>query len=195
METSVSMKTTDTAGKKNTTTLSYVNPNASNEQLKTYAEKLASLTSDTYNGATKIEKTDLDEEQVAKLPRNPYMTHVVNNNEQTISGAIFTSDITTPPEEGIGFSTEDVIWDIHYQGDSISTCYLITDSNSGAAFFDIGMSPPAPSNGVIYFGLTRVGDGSLGLENGQTATFTIHADATDLYEALDFVVTIQGGNG
>ena len=197
METSVSMKTTAQNGTKNTTTLSYVNPNASNQLLKTYAEKLASLTSDTYSGATKIEKTNLDEEQTTKLPRNPYMVYEGTTPNPTVT-SIFAGTVPACGEEG--FVSETTAWAVHYQGTLLETVAVFADSGTKEAFFDLGMSPPVPitvqgGGGAMEFGLAKVGDGTLELEEGKTATFTIHADATDIYEALDFVVSIQGGNG
>lgn len=193
-KTSIIIKSTDDNGKATSRSVTDVSSKATNSQLQAFAEALNDTSTNTYQSSSKVQTTDLDTEEPTKLPRNAYMTHVVNSHTQTITGAIYTGDITTPPEEGIGFSTEDVIWDIHYEGDTISTCYLITDKQTGGAFFDVGMSPPAPSDGVIYFGLAQVGDGSLALETGKTVTFTVHGDESSTYEALDFVVSITGGN-
>lgn len=46
----------DSNMKKNTTTVSYINPAAENAQLKEFAQKLMELTTDTHESTTKITK-------------------------------------------------------------------------------------------------------------------------------------------
>lgn len=53
---SIEIDTTTTSGKKNTTNVSYVNPQATNEKLRQFAQMLVALTTDTYVGVTKITK-------------------------------------------------------------------------------------------------------------------------------------------
>ena len=52
----LSISTKDQSGIKHTTNVSYVNPQATNEQLKEFALMLVALTYETYEGATKITK-------------------------------------------------------------------------------------------------------------------------------------------
>ena len=53
---SIEIDTTTANGKKNTTNISYVNPQATNEKLGQFAQMLVALTTDTYEGTTKITK-------------------------------------------------------------------------------------------------------------------------------------------
>ena len=53
---SIEIDSTTAASKKNTTTISYINPQASNAKLKEFAQMLIALTTDTYEGVTKITK-------------------------------------------------------------------------------------------------------------------------------------------
>lgn len=53
---SIEIETTTAAGKKNTTNISYVNPQATNDKLRQFAQILVGLTSDTYEKTTKITK-------------------------------------------------------------------------------------------------------------------------------------------
>ena len=53
---SLEIDTTTAFGKKNTTNISYVNPQATNEKLGQFAQMLIALTTDTYVGTTKITK-------------------------------------------------------------------------------------------------------------------------------------------
>ena len=53
---SIEIETTTNSGKKNTTNVSYINPQATNDKLRQFAQMLVALTTDTYNGVTKITK-------------------------------------------------------------------------------------------------------------------------------------------
>lgn len=53
---SIEIESTTISSKKNTTTISYINPQAANAKLKEFAQMLIALTTDTYEGVTKITK-------------------------------------------------------------------------------------------------------------------------------------------
>ena len=53
---SIEIESTTVASKKNTTTISYINPQATNAKLKEFAQMLIALTTDSYEGVTKITK-------------------------------------------------------------------------------------------------------------------------------------------
>ena len=53
---SIEIETTTAMARKNTTNISYVNPQATNEKLLQFAQMLVALTTDVYNGVTKITK-------------------------------------------------------------------------------------------------------------------------------------------
>ena len=53
---SLEISTTTTSGKKNTTNVSYINPQATNDKLRQFAQMLIALTTDIYVGTTKITK-------------------------------------------------------------------------------------------------------------------------------------------
>lgn len=55
-ETSIQIKAESPQGASMTTTVNYVNPEATNEQLRLLAMKLNSLTRNEYKGATKVTK-------------------------------------------------------------------------------------------------------------------------------------------
>lgn len=56
---SLTIEGTDTAGKKTSTKIPYVNPNISNETMKTFAEMCAALSTDTHTGTTKTTEEDI----------------------------------------------------------------------------------------------------------------------------------------
>lgn len=51
---SIKISAVDSSNKTNTDTVSYVNPEATNEQLTEFAQALIALTDDTYMGTKKI---------------------------------------------------------------------------------------------------------------------------------------------
>jgi len=53
---SIQIETTTINAKKNTTNISFVNPQATNDKLREFAQMLVALTTDTYEGVTKITK-------------------------------------------------------------------------------------------------------------------------------------------
>ena len=53
---SISINTTDQSGKKQTTNINYINPQATNEKLAQFAQMLNSLTTEIYYSTTKITK-------------------------------------------------------------------------------------------------------------------------------------------
>jgi len=50
------IQSTDSAAKKQTNTVTYINPTATNEQIRTFAQKIIALTTDSYVGVTKVTK-------------------------------------------------------------------------------------------------------------------------------------------
>lgn len=53
---SISINTTSQSGKKQTTNINYINPQATNEKLREFAIMLTALTTEIYNSTTKITK-------------------------------------------------------------------------------------------------------------------------------------------
>ena len=53
---SIVIQSTDNLDKKQTNTVSYINPTATNEQIRTFAQKIIALTTDSYVGVTKVTK-------------------------------------------------------------------------------------------------------------------------------------------
>ena len=53
---SIEISTTSAMGRKMTTNIVYVNPTATNDKLRQFAQMLVALTTDSYVGVTKITK-------------------------------------------------------------------------------------------------------------------------------------------
>lgn len=56
---SMVIQSTDTSDKKQTNTVTYINPEATNSQIRTFAQKIIALTTDTYTGVTKVTKEEV----------------------------------------------------------------------------------------------------------------------------------------
>ena len=50
------IQSTDSSAKKQTNTVTYINPEATHEQIRTFAQKIIALTTDSYVGVTKVTK-------------------------------------------------------------------------------------------------------------------------------------------
>lgn len=59
MRTDIKMTSITPQGKKNTTTITHANPQASNYAMRTLAQMINSLTNNTYSGTVRVDTTDL----------------------------------------------------------------------------------------------------------------------------------------
>ena len=53
---SLVISSADSRAKKQTNTVTYINPTTTNEQIRTFAQKIIALTTDSYQGVTKVTK-------------------------------------------------------------------------------------------------------------------------------------------
>lgn len=86
-KTSIIINSTDTAGKSAQKTFTDVNPDATNDQLATLGQMLAAVSSNTYQGTTRIDKTDCDTE----TKTNPYYRIQTFIWDETQSKAVNTT--------------------------------------------------------------------------------------------------------
>lgn len=92
MSTSLSIKGKTQANDGVTSTINYVNPNATNAQLQSLASAMNALTTNTITDVTRIDKNSLTA-AVTKLPRNAYLT--LENGSSDPVTTIRSSDIGT----------------------------------------------------------------------------------------------------
>lgn len=91
--------TTAGGGKEVTTTIGYVNPEASGETMKSFAQQLNAFTTNSYQRTDLIETTNLDTETVKLIPTLTLGTPTVNNGVVTIpfetqtNGLIFADTV------------------------------------------------------------------------------------------------------
>lgn len=53
---SMVIQSTDNLARKQTNTVTHINPEATNAQIRTFAQKIIALTTDSYQGVTKVTK-------------------------------------------------------------------------------------------------------------------------------------------
>lgn len=68
MNSSLIIDATDPTGKKLQKTLAYIHPNATNAQLGEFAQKLMALTTNTYQGATRVKREDVTDPDYTGKP-------------------------------------------------------------------------------------------------------------------------------
>lgn len=94
-KTDIKVYSTDAAtGAKITTSVGYVNPNATNDVLKSFAQQLNGLTTNTYTSSDRIETVNLDTEGSRKSFRNITISgavqggtaQITHNTTQTVKG-------------------------------------------------------------------------------------------------------------
>ena len=178
METSISMKTTAQNGTKNTTTLSYVNPNSTPSEMKTYAQKLASLTSDSYTSSTRIDKTSLDE-SADKLPRNIALWRgdEYGENYVTVQAAMSNAD-------------KEHWYDIRYDG--FDPCYVMF-GNGGTFEFETVFGGASVQGSTQYAGVAwQLGKAEPFMSNN---TITIYVPESDTHQSATLEISVTGGNG
>jgi len=86
-QTSISIKSTTTAGKVTNKAITFVNSDATNEDLADFAEDLIALTSNSYGETTRIDKSNCDSEHSKSTPTLSIGTF---SKQGTIYTATFT---------------------------------------------------------------------------------------------------------
>lgn len=110
------IKTTDVNDKNQTTTISYANPNASDQVLKTFAQKIVALSTDMYRETNKIETTNLDTE-----------------SSKTIATIGLATSSATVAELKAQFANNgNKNYAFTYNGDGTVYCYLTNTQNNNA---------------------------------------------------------------
>lgn len=108
MQVNLEIASTTTNNKKQSTNIAYVNPNVPNATLKTFAQSLIGLTTNTFSGATRIAESDVDSGGGAKI------TPTLSIGAFSYDGYRYVADIT-------------------YNGDGT----LFGDTNDAAAYVQI----------------------------------------------------------
>ncbi len=171
----------DSNQKKSSTKIQYVNPNASDDVMRTFANKCAALSTDTHTATTKTTDEDIT---TAETPK-PKLTLEVDSTE--LAKLAVTSEGTSAEfaHVPIGFRTNDL---------GLYTVSLIWDDNGQLYVFD----PTAPTSRYImagYVSTTSFGaacrfveEGSHGFDGNLTVDF--YFSETNTTAATHYQLTI-----
>ena len=160
----VKLKAKDPNNETTTTTISYVNPEASNSTMKQFAQKLNALTRNTYSESDKIETTNLD-----LAPDSNQQTPTFTLSQNTISAT--TMKNISPSGAGLGTLT--------YNGDAVPYAELPLNVKLGVIIESTGTANQYTLR-AIY--------GAYG--DPTACTIKIRADATENYKAAEATYTI-----
>lgn len=116
MSTSLSIKGKTQANDAVTSTINYVNPNATNEQLVSLATAMNNLTTNTVADITRIDKNSLTS-AVTKLPRN------LTLSQSSVTWQSLSTDLTDPTTidftaDGITADTEAYVVNTYFDSSS-----------------------------------------------------------------------------
>lgn len=136
-KTDLKLYSTDaTTGAKQTTSITYVNPNASNTVLKQFAQKLNNLTTNTYSSADRVETVNVDTEGSRKSFRDITITGAAQGATATISANVTTSGTINP---AVFYYTNDGVQlltttSIASEDPTIAKCTVVIPNTSGTIF-------------------------------------------------------------
>lgn len=115
--------TAASTGKKASTKISYVNPEADSEELKSLAQRLNSLTTNTYQEATRIDQINVDTEEEIKNRNMHFGTltqgaladifYEIENQNSSANPALFFYNTSTNTASLVTTSEQIIIDDTH----------------------------------------------------------------------------------
>lgn len=173
MATNISIKGKTQKGDSITTTVNYVNPEATNEQLQSLASALNALTTNTIADVTRIDKTSLTNS--GKSPRNLTIINGETEQEQT---NVAWSTISTDTAFGTTFY---ITSDSEITLNEVSMKKETGGDITASLFVDVCS---VTDRNKICFDLVKAGEGTM------TATLTFTLPETSIYEETTIQFTI-----
>lgn len=163
---SVIVTSTDTSGAVKQKSFTYISPEATNSELKAFAQAANALTENTYNGSKKVTQVDLDTATGKQTPT-------------------FTLDKTTDTKANVcagqnGF----VCYTITYTYDGDGQIFVYTDENAGS----LGVAQYRPMNQLNICSIFSPAQTASGIT--QNAVITFRTTETDTYKAAEATFTI-----
>lgn len=173
----VKFKSIDQSGTTSTTTISYINPEATNSEMKGFAQRLNALTTNTYKESDKVETTNLDNAPDSKELITP--TFTLDKTSVSYS-SLKTGYVSLLCTSGVTQLT--------YNGDGIPYAYYTEKSDSN------------PDNQPSYCGLGVFKDGTKentwniaifgAADRLAIGKILVRVDATDNYKAATATLEI-----
>ena len=162
---SVILTSTDANGTAKQKSFTYISPNATNGQLKAFAQAANALTENTYNGSKKVTQVDLDN---------------AASDKQTATITLTTASVSLADYK-TALQSQDV-YEIPFTYDGDATPYAFTSGDariSCSVFNNSGNSTVHVTTPAQWINLID-----------QNTTITIRADETNTYKAAEATFTI-----
>lgn len=174
--TNISIRSKDQSGTTGTTTINYVNPEATSSQLQSLASAFNDLTTNEIVDVTRIDKQVLGSE-IDKLPRNAQFKYN--------SAAVTSISAATLPVSSSEFRGYELSYDGMTNADTVFIAYDKRDPSKGDLYFDWWSSPS--TIGTMEITMAK-GDTA---DDDYTGTLIIYLPETDTYaaETLEIPVT------
>lgn len=192
--TSLAINTTDGNGKKIQKALTDINPNASTTALKNFAQGLNDLTTNDYVGSVRVTKINLDDEDGDDTPASTKTArtgYILSAGSHTT----LTTAVNVNTLGAYDYDSDAQLFGFNFTGDNAPIHVITgTDFTTAEIMITAPTSPPPslqpsmcehPFN-IALFSAEETVSG--------TYTATLRVDESDNYQALDLVITIQGGN-
>ena len=165
----VKLKAKDQNNETTTTTISYVNPEASNSDMKQFAQKLNALTRNTYSESDKIETTNLD--------------LAPDSGQQT---PIFELSVTSKPLDDVKSNYTSAIScasvaNVTYNGDGIPYAYVTNPTASNEQYMGVAITREGSVWNLAVFG---------SVNHLIAKIIHVRVDATENYKAAEAIFTI-----
>lgn len=164
-KTSVVMQTTDQAQKKSSRSITYIDPNASNSDIKNFVEGMNDLTTQTLTAANRVDTTDILD-ATEKLPRNLQLS------SSTIDVTTISQNVSDPTETTL-------------TGAGLSTTDLTLTKTNNATYMYVDWSSDG-EGGII---ISLVGD--MVAQTASASELTFKMPETDTYEAASITLKLE----
>ena len=162
-KTSIIINSTSNQGKSLQKTLTDVNPEATNEELATFGQRLTAITTNVYGNTTRIDKINCDAETTVVKPTPTFSVDITSVATSWLTESDFLNVIVTYSGDGILFFKD-------FSVDEPGIAVMKKDSGSNKSF--------------SIYGSKKLGTTTV------PCTFKVGFTETDNYKAVETTITI-----
>lgn len=173
-KTDIKLYSTEPSGKATTSTISDVNPDATNDELKVLGQMLNSFTRNRYDKTNRINTIQCDTE-----PGGGSQTATITLSSTSVDLTTLKNTLKTSADRLFAFTAT-------YDGDG--QLYAFVLPTTGDTNY-LGVTAPTNNSGTYTFRLTSSNNTAIDLLVAPI-TIKIKADATDTYKAAEATFTI-----
>ena len=185
-KTSIIIKSIGQDNKSTSRSITDVSKTATNQQLKAFAQALNATSTNTYQGSSRVQTTDLDD-TTEKTARTGYILDA--GNSTTLTTAVNVNTLGA-----YDYDNANQLFGFNFTGDN-APIHVITGSDFPTAIMLTAPSSPPQQQqpaGCQHPFTIALFSASDTVSGEHTATLSV--EETSEYQALDIIVTITGGN-